>query len=212
MSVINTPIPPQAFEQIRDQIGAVLTVELANQATLQTGPLQDILENVNVFQERWAPVGAAELFSVEPFFFSADYDPQDANDSRASNVYYIDVKGRGAYSDVGGGQIEDGDKQAAQNTQRLVGIIRAILEDPNYLCLGFKPNPFIEHTRVVNIKRTEERDTRDANSVMMYRIIFEVQAIETTEPILPGPLNVYNTQVKIAETEKGYLYVLDETP
>lgn len=204
---VENPIPQQGFERIRDRIAEILLCEIANQATLQVGVIQQILQNFNLFSERWVPLGKEELFSAELFYFSSDYGSSDPRSRRASNVYYIDCKGRGLYSDIGGGLIQDGDEQSAINTQRVVGIITSILEHPAWECLGF-PAPFISSTRVVSVKRTEERETQDANSVLMYRIIFEVDANEVNQELGARDLFESDTTVRIDLTEQGFKYIV----
>ena len=74
-----------------------------------------------------------------------DYDNMDVVDTRGTYTYFIDVFTRAKETDA-----EKGDTIAALKLQRILGIVRTILEDPQYRTLTFVA-PSIEHTEIKEI-------------------------------------------------------------
>lgn len=204
VSKILTPIPDQAFELVRDRIAEILLVELAAQATLQSDvQVKALLNDVKVFSERFHPLNESEFFGVEIFLFTGDYDNKSAGSARGTYTFYLDCFGRAASTNR-----DEGDVRSSLKLQKLIGIIRAILESPNWNTLGFTPpNQVIGRTEVKSIKRTEEKNTEDSGNIMFYRIIFDVIATEDTDANVGVPLAQASTIVTIEETTLGLEYI-----
>ncbi len=204
MALIKQPIGPMSYERIRDAIAAILLEEMTAQRDLQTDPeIKRIITEMQIWSERFVPMNQEDIFAIVIFFFASRYDNQDVRFSDSSNIFYIDCFGKAFYT-----QDNRGDAVSSTNLQILMRLIYKILESPHYIYLGFTPPPaFIKTTKIVSMKRTEEEDNQSAGSHHMYRIIFEVEAGETLEDTQSGPLIANNlTTVKIAETEKGFIY------
>jgi len=141
-SKISGAIPQQAFELIRDQIGLILDAELAAQITHQSDPdTIELLEKTHVLKERFHPLNESEFFVIEVFLFNGDYDNKQQTSARGTYTFYLDCVGRADTTNR-----EEGDARAAIMLQRLIGIVRAILESPNWFQLGFtSPNNFVKH-------------------------------------------------------------------
>lgn len=201
MSKITTEITAQGFELIRDRIGFVLADEIAAQVAL---PVTDPSEvDAQVFVERVHPIDKGEVPLINVLYSRTNYISNTAIDGDGRNTYNIDVYAR-AKSKVG----KKADKRAMLRLERLLGMIRAILESPHYVTLDF-PRPFIMNTTVTDIQIADPKDNQDSANLMMGRLVFVVDAAETVEQIQAVAAAGYDTQVKIEETDKGFLYVID---
>lgn len=201
MSKITQEITAQGFEVIRDRIGFILADEIAAQVALPATNPTEI--DAKVFVERIHPVDKSETPLINVSYARSNYIKNTAIDSDGKNTYHIDV-----YSKAKAKEGEDPDKRAMLRMERLLGIVRAILESPFYLTLDFA-NPFIMNTEVTDIAIQDPRDNQDSANVMMGRVVFTVTAAENTEQQLPRAAEGYDTVVKIAETEKGFVYVIE---
>jgi len=197
LSKITTAIPEQAFELIRDKIGLIIADELAAQFVLNPDPRID----APVFIERIVPIDKSETPVINILYSRSNYDNNTAIKSDGENTYNIDVYSKGKSKEG-----EQGDTLAMIALARLLGVIRAILESPHYLTLGFAP-PFIKKTTVTGIQVADPRDNQDGANMMMGRLTFTVDAVDVTEQIQPVDAEGYDTQVKLSETDKGFVYI-----
>ena len=213
MSRITDAIAPARFEEVRDAIATILITEFTAQAALQTDPeLIETLNEAKVYSEMFRPPNASELPALQVFLFSAEYDNQNPTAARGQYIFYIDT-----FLGSAEGDSDFGDQLASKKSHALIGIIRGILSHPHWICLGFDPaaqkaagdEAFIHHSHIMNIKRMEEENTRDADSIMMYRIILEVVLTENTRQIPTGPLVASDTDVRIDTTDLGFQYVVE---
>lgn len=199
MPVITTIIPIQSFEIVRNQLGAILIDEINNQAVLN-GNNPDI--NAAVWLERVVPFDKTEMPAVNVMLSRGTYDEHSIKQDDGTYIYNIDV-----YTSGKSTATDDGDKLAMLKLQRLIGIIRAIIQDPKYYTLGFNP-PFVIKRRIESIQIAEPTILDDALQSVMGRLSLSVKVPETT--FIPGaPLVAGNeTKVKLYLTEKGYQYQL----
>ena len=206
MAQITQAIGPSRLELVRDAIGTILRDELTNQATLQASTDPDLssqLTALNIFGERFYPINDNEMPAIDIFLFNADFDNKFQHSKRGTYHYYIDI-----FTASDATSSSAADATSSLRAHRLAMLINAILEDPNYLTLGFTPGDGVVQTTIMrNIKRTEETNTRDGRAVMMYRMIFEVVVTEDTQTIQGLPLTLVTTNVRIDETDIGYQYV-----
>jgi hypothetical protein len=196
MPLINRIIEPRAYETIRDRIGAILAVELLNQEALT----YDELFNVPVFVQRSKPVNQDEDKIINVSVDSSRYSGQTTISSNGEYTFFIDVVVTGESTTNG-----RGDVLTAHKAQRLAGVVCAILEDPQYITLGFQ-RPFIGRSHVMEITPgTIERG--EATELNVVRITMNVQSIQS-EVAQEGIPFVQNfTSVYLAETEFGFQYV-----
>lgn len=196
--MIPAAIPQQAFELIRDQIGAVLAVEIPSQATL----IGDTALNATVWVERMAPLTAAELPAINVQTTSANNDDYGMTHANDTILYNIDIH-------VGSKQnaSENGDLRAQRKVQRLLGIVRAILANPRYKNLGFtEPVGYIATRRMTNFQIAEPNAT-DGNYIALARIIFEVRAGQCFQEQDSVPFSELQTIVTLDETDEGYKFI-----
>lgn len=196
MSLINTIIPPQAFEIVLPRIGEILATELPNQATLSGN--NDI--NAKVFVERLVPFDHTDLPAVNVCIAQGDMGGQSAIQSDGTYTFYIDVHTK--CKSVTG---QKADLASSFKLYRLLGLVRAILEDTRYQTLGFAA-PFImrRYVQQIGIQISPVKDTVTA---VVGRVTFMVKVAENNGTVLPLDLAGYTTTVKLEETEKGYLYI-----
>ena len=101
----------------------------------------------------------------------------------------------------------DGDQASMFKVQKILGVCRAILSDPRYKTLGFEP-PFVMNRHVENIESPKPKNS-DLKSVVMARLPILVRLPENVELLTASLIEGYDTQVKLAETDKGYKFVGD---
>ena len=193
--MITQAISPQAFELVRDRIGEILAFELAAQADFTYGEIPDL----TVYSERFIPFDNTELPAINISLSRGLLDSQTAIQSDGTYRFNVDVHTLSPSSEG-----SPGDSEAMYKLHRLIGVVRAILEDPIYKTLGFVP-PFVMNRHVDDIAIADP-DSQDTSSVVMGRLIFVVRVPETVNLIVPNLISGYETNVKLALTDKGYIF------
>lgn len=196
MSVIPSIIPPQAFEIIRDRIGSILADELLNQSVLDANNPEI---KATVWVERFVPFSHTEMPACNVMLSRGQLDGHSAIRTDGTYTYFIDF-----YTKAVTTAALQGDTVAIFRLHKLIGMARAILENPRYKTLGFVP-PFIMFRRAGEITIADPGQ-QDAISSVMGRLVFNVKVTENTELIAPAIIAGYNTSVKLHETDLGYFY------
>jgi hypothetical protein len=195
MSLINGIIPKQAFELIRDRIAEILSVEMANQFALTSNTDFDM----DVWVERFVPFDKEELPTINVSLATGSLAGHTQKTTEGTYTYFVDVHAKAVSRDD-----EHGDSVASIKLHRLIGVCRAILENPRYKTLSFDaPLIFNRHCESISIA---EPGRQDAVSSVMGRISFVVKAIETVELLTPVLIGRSDTQVKLFENDRGYFY------
>lgn len=197
MALLTLKIPEQQFELIRDRIGFILADEIAAQALI--APVTPEL-NAIVHLERFVPFDKTDMPCVNVVFASGSYGNQDVKNSTGSYKYNIDV-----YAKAKSTTTEGGDKLATIKLHRLLGIVRAILESPQYITLAFA-RPSLNRVTVVDIAVEQPQNTQDGSSVIMGRITFDVSVCESVQLLTGEDIGGYKTTVKMNETDTGYQF------
>ncbi len=195
MPKINYPIPLQGYELIRERIAEILIDELGNQVILSYAPYLDadvFIESVNPEDKEHLPVVNISLAHLE-------WSNQNQGSKDGTYTYHIDCYTNSATTDD-----NTGDYLANAQLQRILGVIRAILENQLYCTLGFQ-RPFIQRVYCSEMNFANKAKN-DALNSMMGRLSFIVVATETTPGIIPSLIAGYDTEVKIDDTNKGYYY------
>lgn len=196
MAKITTVIPPQSFEIVRDQIGAILKDEVDNQAAISYNV---DLEMKAVWVERLIPFDKTELPAINVSLLKGDPEGQSMIHVDGMYRYALD-----AYQSAPSTEDARGDVRATFKLHRLLGVMRAILEDPRYYNLGFT-SPFIGARHVESLQIADVNKA-DGLSTVMGRLIFAVRVPETYDFKIPIPLAQSTAAVKLFLTEKGYIY------
>lgn len=195
MSRIQALIPPQAFELVRDRIGEILTDELENQV-LHYGNYDC---DVDVYKERGVPLNLSELPMITVAFANGTYDGQTVIQSDGTYTFFIDGYYAAKTSEGG-----PADTMAMTKLNRLLGVCRAILDDAQYLWLGFEP-PFIMSRHVSGIAILDPLTSSMPNMVMG-RLTITVKVPELGYDYVPSLIEGYETMVRINTTDQGYKY------
>ena len=193
-------IGEQNFELIRNRIGEILTYELRNQANL-TG--KQSLKDVKVWIERVTPFDNTELPAVNIYYNDTLYNSSTVVNQQGQNTYHIDVLTKSKNS---GSQQNDSDKQSYTLAANLLGIVRAILQAPQYVRLNFDGG-VVTHREVSEI-RMGKMSNQETTSTGGGRLLLKVNANEFTEEIKALEACKYTTVVTLEETEKGFYYEL----
>lgn len=198
MAKINGIIPVQNFEQVRDRIGSILAVEIANQYDLTN----DAELNPTIWVERTVPFDKTEMPAINIRLNSIDFNNEDVKSSDANCLFYIDCYTSAAYEED-----TEGDKAATLNLHRIMGMVRAILKNPQYKTLDFTP-PF-NCTAKINRLYIGDTNTSDALSTTVGRIEYAVRVPENVALLNGQTIGSHYTTVYLGETEKGYLWIYE---
>lgn len=201
MALINDPILEQTFEIIRDRIVSILELEFPNQQILQ--PAFDL--SPEIVKERSVAFDTAKGTMINVMFISDSNASKNQVSTVGDFTYYIDVWTNKKDTDAG-----SGDEISRIACQRLIAVVRGILEAPVYKNLGFNINPKPVQRVNVNLIQLAEPDSRtDAANISQARIQFEVRSTDIN--ILEGvrDLEAVEVQFKINDTDKGNLFEKD---
>lgn len=197
MALLTEKIPEQNFELVRDRIAEILADEISAQSLII--PLTPEL-NATVFVERFVPFDKTDMPCVNVVFANGNYDNQNTLTADGLYKYNIDV-----YAKAKSTTIDGGDKLASIKLHRLLGICRAILENPQYRTLAFAP-PSLQRTTVVDIAIEQPQNTQDGSSVIMGRLTFDVSVCEGTQLQSANNISGWETSVQMDETPQGYQF------
>lgn len=203
MSLIYNAIPEQNFEKILNRIGEILKEELDTQFLLT---YDTDLEDIPVYKERAIPFSHVELPAVNVLLHGGEFSEQSQPNTQGTYRYLIECTYAAPGEDGDDVETGRGDTISKIKLNRLMGLIRAILEDPKYKTLGFAApsigRRFIE--RMYFMKTIHQ----DAEHVWIGRLEFVVKAPEYPAALsIPVPLVGADTVVKLEETEMGYQWV-----
>lgn len=195
MALINYELPTRAYELIRDRIALIIEDELVQQAAIT----YEDLFLLPVYVQRSKPFDPSEVRMINVSVESGRFDNQTVIDSDGEYTFFVDVFGIGSYNGV-----DDGDKLASFEVQRLAGTIQAILSSPLYVTLGFD-RPFIMRAKVTGFE-PGTIDRGESANISVCRVTFVVKSSqnEISQPAINS--FVTSTQVLLYETELGYLY------
>lgn len=197
---IPTLIPPESFELVRDRIAQILAEEITNQFALGG---ENALDLTQVALERTVPFDKTEMPCINVNLQRSTQETQIAVNTDETTLFNIDCYQSGISSDA-----NKGDVLAKLKLQRLMGVVRAILENPRYKTLGFAPG-FIMNRHVMSMDFAPV-DNGDSLSVSMGRVLLSVKIPENTELIQPTIADGFDTQMKLELTDKGYTYTVNE--
>lgn len=200
MAQINGIIPQQSYELALNAIGSILTSEILGQYQ-QSG---DETLNATVWKERVIPFDAkTEMPAINVKLGDGEYSNKDQVLADGEYRFYIV-----GYVRSVNGLTGQADKQSSLTLQRILGICRAILENPVYNNLDLD-RPFVKGTRVGSLKLGVTDETLGAENIVCGYLEFIVKVPEFVTLISPLPLLNSVTQVKLYETDKGYLWGAD---
>lgn len=202
MGLIETAIGPSGFELVRDRIASILLDEIETQFLLSYDT--DLEAIGKIWVDRIIPFDKEELPAINVSLAKGDYDNKSRDGIRGAYVYNIDFFANS--KKVGD---DAGDKLANSKIQKLMRVVRGILENVIYETLQFN-KPFIERVYVSSILIAQPNPKEDALTSAMSRMLFNVVLTEKTSPVSAIVLGNYITAVKLYETDEGYFYAKPE--
>lgn len=202
---IKYKIGKKNYEKIRDQVCALLTVELASQAT---NYYNEDAEDVEVYNQRMTPIDKTELTMVNVKIGQGTFDNHTQGSMDGTYRIYVGITTNSKWLGE-----EMPDTLSSHKNQRVSGIVNAILSDPAYKTLGFPPG-FIERVRVLAFETDPTSEVNDAISTFHTTLLLEVKSYEDVTLPEGLPLLGDYTTVYFTNTGKGYQYVFgqDEPP
>jgi len=151
MSKIDFEITDQNYTIVRDQIIAILTSELIEQYNITSDPLFQL----TIYKERFIPYDKIELPAISVYFSNSEYNDNNPSQSAGTAVFNIEVT-----TSAKNTSSVKGDTQAVIDCQKLIGVVRYILMNPNYLSLGLTDKKIIRNRRIdsINFGRNNQQD------------------------------------------------------
>ena len=200
MAVIPGEIGRQSYELVGDRIAEILADELPEQFTLSTAAtnIKSVLM-AEVYTERVVPFDKEEVPCVNVQLASGDYAGQTVKQADGTYTYFIDC-----YASAKNTDNDMGDQFAIVKLKKLMGVIRAIIQDARYLTLGYDRG-FVMSRQITSIA-IGNTPQQDAAHIVMGRLTLVVKVPETVDLIEPVLIAGYTTTVKLYDTEKGYLW------
>lgn len=198
-------------EAIRDQIAAILALEVAAQMQLATDAAKDPDDwKVRVFQERANPwevlpsKTADESPVVNVWWDNSAFQQGSSNimeRQKSSTVYNLDCYGYGRSRDNPAGGHYCGDQRAAEEAQRAVRLVRNILMAAEYTYLGLRGTVWRRWTDTITIFQPQQ-DNQNVHHVVGARIAFRVEFNEFSPQVPTETLELLSATVKRTEDDE----------
>lgn len=200
-------------ELIRDQIAAILALELANQGVLSGGQPQP-----TVFIERSNPWG--QYLDPSPqmqpvinvWFDSSTFDESTSNvveRQTCDAIFNIDCYGAALSQDDGGAGHAPADLQAALEAQRAVRIARNILMAGPYTYLGLRGLVWKRFPQTISMFQPQI-DNRALQRVVAARLALQVRFSEFSPQYVGETLE--SLVIEVLRKETGQLLISAEYP
>lgn len=201
--MINYKITERNFELILFQCGAILTMELENQAAQF---YNTDCENVSVYIERSRAIDKTESVIVTLGIATGSYSNRNAGYVDGLYTIYADIWANSQAEKNQSGELRHGDTLAGIKRNRVTGIVQAVFEDPIYKTLGFTPGS-VGNVRVNGFETGNVRKSDlDADNTTVSRVTLEFKAAETSKLLIPTDLMEALTKIKLNKTDYGFKY------
>lgn len=198
MPLINQPIEQRAWKTVRDRIASIISIEMFNQAAIQ----YDDRFDVSVYTERSAPVLIEECRDSPVIVVSIDsISPEGYTQITRDDMTLFNIA---IYSSQPANSSGSADIVSMDFNQSIAGMIDAIFSHPGYCRLGFPP-PFIMRSEITSIKFGVP-DRQESAGISLSLITLSVRHGQKEPEDTGFPFGLNTTQVKVNETEKGFLY------
>ncbi len=211
-ALINTLIDKQdSNEIVRDQIAAILAVEVANQKVLATASGKDpALWDFAIFIERSKPWEiqtetdgneAGEMPLINVSFDSDTFDNKNSNSierQRTRGIFYVDCYGFKTRT-----TLKTGDELSSRESDRIAKLVRNILMSAAYTYLNIRP---IISRRYITRREKFAPDIRQEGfeNIVATRITIEVEYDENSPQVTPVDLElIYG---KCTRSDSGQIY------
>ena len=205
MAKIENIIGQSAVEQIRDRIALILGVEFLQQSVLCAAHDPVIpFDLPSIFTERYVSIDQQEGSVIVVRVNDGQYSNKDQKDVTGDYQFFIDCY---SYSEQVG--VVEAYYLSSVKMERLMMLVRAILQDQSYRTLDFLPpgrggGLNVKATNVSMIKVGTRTDMPDSLAETCGRVFFSVEVAESVENkdtvALAGSYNKFYMGV----TDKGY--------
>ena len=210
------------FEVIRDQIAAILVLEVSSQMALATAASKDPdLWKLRIFTERSNPweqflnEHSDKSPLVNVWYDNSNFDPRASNvmeRQKTEAIFNIDCYGFGLSRDDGGTGHIPGDKDAALEVQRALRLVRNILMAATYTYLGMRGLVWSRWPLSINVFQPE-LDNRVMQQIVGARVALRVIFNEFSPQVVPETLEFLSIGVINADDgeillEADYDYTL----
>jgi hypothetical protein len=189
-------------EIVRDQIAAILTVELANQATLGLAPVPSVfIERANPWGQ-FIEAGAILAPLINVWFDSGSFDESVSNVVERQTmeaVFNIDCYGAAAGQDDGGSGHQPADLEAALQAQRCYRLARNILMAGVYTYLGLRGLVGKRFPQTVSMLQPQ-LDNRASPRIAVARFALQVRFNEFSPQVEGETIETLLLQVDRRET------------
>lgn len=191
-------------EIIRDQIAAILALEVTNQMNLATVALLDPEPwRLRIFSERSNPweIFPANTTDVAPIvnvrWDDSTFEMSTSNISerqKTTATFNIDCYGYGQSADVDGGGHTAGDQNAALEAHRAVRLVRNILMASTYTYLGLQGTTWRRFIGNITVFQPQQ-DTQNVHHVVGARLALRVEFNEYSPQATPDELDLLTVDV-----------------
>jgi hypothetical protein len=193
-------IPTQNFERIRDAIAAIIVAEFAGQYALTS----NALFQSKVWIERFVPFDISELPAI---LVTLDLI-SEVQSNPGRSVYQMTLQVQ-VYTWANDTDSVGGDENSALNNHKLVGVLRYIFRNPTYVRASLDSSPLTIQTIQVSEIQFVKPDFQDSNHTFASQLTLNIRYDESNGTIVPIDFETVTTQVKLAETDKGYYLELN---
>lgn len=202
-----------SFEIIRDQIAAILAIEVASQMQLATDGGKDPNDwKLRIFTERSNPweqllnEQSDQSPIVNVWYDNSNFDPSGSNiveRQKTEGVFNIDCYGYGMSKDDGGTGHVPGDKEAAFEVQRALRLVRNILMAAEYTYLSLRGLVWQRWPQAVTVFQPQI-DARQIQQIVGARLTFRVVFNEFSPQVEAETLELLS--VDVIRAEDGEIY------
>jgi len=211
-----------SFEIVRDQIGAILALEIASQQVLATAAAKDPEDwHIRVFEERSNPWEQFlnddndSIPIVNVWYDHSTFDPAGSNvveRQKATAIYNIDCYGRGVSTNIKGGGHNPGDKDGAFEVQRTLRLVRNILMAGEYTYLALQGLVWQRWSQTATVFQPQQ-DGAPTQNIVGARFELAVMFSEFSPQVAAETLEFLSVDVKRIEdgeivVEADYDYTL----
>lgn len=198
MPLLNGIIFRQRYERALTSIAQILVQEFANQFLISKGATPKVKA---VYIERMVPPADTECPCINVTLSRGDYSNKDERMNEGVYTYEIEVYTTGKTTGS-----QRGDYASRIELQRILGMIRTILDSPQYATLNFEP-PYIATTattRIEIMRQTEADNAYMSVGVLSFMVRMpEEVVLSEDEYIITDAV----TKVQIGDSESGHLWV-----
>ena len=200
------------FEIVRDQIGAILALEIVSQMALATLAAKDpndwklriFLESSNPW-EQFLNDQTDDSPLVNVWWDNSNFDPKVSTvieRQKSDTVFNIDCYGFGKSADVPAGGHDPGDRMAAFEAARAIRLVRNILMAAEYTYLKLRGTVYRRWTQSITSFQPQQ-DANQMQQVVGVRLAFRVEFNEFSPQVPLETLELLSADVN--RTEDGQL-------